>query len=111
MKTKSILVVLLLMVLLSGQAIAQSGQIIDEFGGLSSTSLILIIGLLLFSSPVVIALYLNKGGKSNKKLAVTEHEKLNKTRNRLREDRRCPNCGRVIPIDARTCQYCSKKFW
>ena len=25
-------------------------------------------------------------------------------------DRRCPNCGRVIPIDARTCPYCSKKF-
>jgi hypothetical protein len=25
-------------------------------------------------------------------------------------ERRCPNCGRVIPDDARTCPYCSKKF-
>jgi len=25
-------------------------------------------------------------------------------------DRRCPNCGRTIPIDARTCPYCSKNF-
>ena len=25
-------------------------------------------------------------------------------------DRRCPNCGRVIPMDARVCPYCSKKF-
>jgi len=27
------------------------------------------------------------------------------------EDRRCPNCGRVIPLDARICPYCTKKFW
>ena len=26
-------------------------------------------------------------------------------------DRRCPNCGRTIPLDARACPYCSKKFW
>ena len=26
-------------------------------------------------------------------------------------ERTCPNCGRVIPEDARTCPYCSKKFW
>jgi len=25
-------------------------------------------------------------------------------------DRRCPNCGRIIPFVARTCPYCSKKF-
>jgi len=25
-------------------------------------------------------------------------------------DRRCPNCGRVIPFDAITCPYCSKRF-
>ena len=25
-------------------------------------------------------------------------------------DRRCPNCGRVIPMDARVCPYCGKKF-
>ena len=25
-------------------------------------------------------------------------------------DRYCPNCGRGIPFDARTCPYCSKKF-
>lgn len=26
-------------------------------------------------------------------------------------DRRCPHCGRIIPIDARVCPYCSKQFW
>ncbi len=25
-------------------------------------------------------------------------------------ERRCPNCGRVIPDDARTCPYCGKNF-
>ena len=25
-------------------------------------------------------------------------------------DRRCPNCGRAIPNDARVCPYCAKKF-
>ncbi len=25
-------------------------------------------------------------------------------------DRRCPNCGRIIPFDAKICPYCSKKF-
>ncbi len=25
-------------------------------------------------------------------------------------DRRCPNCGRTIPMDARACPYCAKKF-
>lgn len=25
-------------------------------------------------------------------------------------DRRCPNCGRAIPMDARICPYCNKNF-
>jgi len=25
-------------------------------------------------------------------------------------DRKCPNCGRAIPLDARTCPYCGKNF-
>lgn len=25
-------------------------------------------------------------------------------------DRRCPNCGRIIPMDARMCPYSGKKF-
>lgn len=25
-------------------------------------------------------------------------------------DRRCPNCGRTIPMDARACPYCAKRF-
>jgi len=25
-------------------------------------------------------------------------------------ERRCPGCGRVIPMDARICPYCGKKF-
>jgi len=26
------------------------------------------------------------------------------------QERRCPNCGRPIPMDARICPYCGKKF-
>jgi hypothetical protein len=26
------------------------------------------------------------------------------------ERRRCPNCGRIIPFDAKYCPYCNKKF-
>ena len=26
------------------------------------------------------------------------------------EDRRCPNCRRVIPFDAKICPYCGKRF-
>ena len=29
---------------------------------------------------------------------------------KVESDRRCPNCGRIIPEDAKTCPYCSKKF-
>jgi len=25
-------------------------------------------------------------------------------------DRKCPNCGRPIPMDAKACPYCAKKF-
>lgn len=25
-------------------------------------------------------------------------------------DRKCPNCGRPIPMDAKVCPYCAKKF-
>ncbi len=25
-------------------------------------------------------------------------------------DRKCPNCGRPIPMDAQACPYCAKKF-
>jgi hypothetical protein len=28
----------------------------------------------------------------------------------VNRERRCPNCGRVIPNDARVCPYCSKNF-
>ena len=46
------------------------------------------------------------------KLSVMEHGELNNVRDRLSsEDRRCPNCGRSIPLNARYCPFCSKKFW
>jgi hypothetical protein len=29
---------------------------------------------------------------------------------RQQNDRRCPNCGRIIPFDSIICPYCGKKF-
>lgn len=31
-------------------------------------------------------------------------------RKKEESDRRCPNCGRIIPFDSVVCPYCSKKF-
>jgi hypothetical protein len=33
-----------------------------------------------------------------------------KEQKQISSDRHCPNCGRVIPIDARICPYCKKDF-
>jgi hypothetical protein len=32
------------------------------------------------------------------------------TKPNKKTDRRCTKCGRIIPIDAKNCPYCSKKF-
>jgi len=31
-------------------------------------------------------------------------------RKKIMSERKCPNCGRVIPMDAIYCPYCGKKF-
>lgn len=35
---------------------------------------------------------------------------LTKGDKKVKSERRCPNCGRVIPEDSVSCPYCSKKF-
>ena len=55
-------------------------------------------GFLLFMLIIAVALFIGSKKGSGKK-----EEK--------HEDRHCPKCGRGIPIDARMCPYCSKKFW
>jgi len=44
-------------------------------------------------------------------LAIIPKQKITVVTEPSKRDRHCPNCGRTIPIDARTCPYCSKKFW
>ena len=39
-----------------------------------------------------------------------EFDGSNKPTKAAEMDRRCPNCGRSIPMDARACPYCAKKF-
>ena len=49
---------------------------------------------------------------------ISESSKLNNQPNdnqkldseRFYGDRRCPNCGRIIPFDSIICPYCGKKF-
>ena len=40
--------------------------------------------------------------------AISDFKEKNKTKSK--ENRRCPECGRVIPDDAKLCPYCGKKF-
>ena len=52
-------------------------------------------------TPALVQIELNKHvGKSIAKGPVTSKK----------SDRRCPNCGRVIPEDSEICPYCGKKF-
>jgi len=54
-------------------------------------------------TPAIVQTELNKLA-DNPNLLQTEKQK------RQNKDRRCPNCGRDIPFDARTSPYCGKKF-
>jgi hypothetical protein len=50
--------------------------------------------------PALVQIELNKYvGKSIPKGPVTQ-----------KSNRRCPNCGRIIPEDANVCPYCGKRF-
>jgi len=41
----------------------------------------------------------------------TLYNKMASSSNRdLKGDRRCPNCGRIIPFDSVLCPYCGKRF-
>jgi len=46
--------------------------------------------------------------ENNEKEKQTEIE--NNQKNRFYGDRRCPNCGRIIPFDSIICPYCGKRF-
>ncbi len=41
---------------------------------------------------------------------VPRHIKIVNKKKKRDDDIRCTNCGRVIPIDAKICPYCSKKL-
>ncbi len=79
------------------------GAITSAFGGRSSGGEICaIIGpLLLFILGLIILI---KGIESNK------HNKTNIQQNHPKDDRRCPKCGRIIPMDSRICPYCKNDF-
>lgn len=43
--------------------------------------------------------------------AITEIFKDSSEHVNTSQTRYCPNCGRQIPLDARICPYCRKKYW
>jgi RNA polymerase subunit RPABC4/transcription elongation factor Spt4 len=61
------------------------------------------IGLILS----IIVLYLLKSEKDD---LVKDKGKKEDSKKSKDSDRRCPNCGRVIPFDAVLCPYCGNKF-
>jgi len=66
-------------------------------GGNATEGVVCMIGgpLILFILGLVILIK----GMDEPKHATSKHE-----------ERICPNCGRVIPLDAKICPYCSKRF-
>ena len=59
----------------------------------------LIFWLIGIVTPAIVQLELNKYADDPDLLRVKQ-----------RGDRRCPNCGRVIPFDSVICPYCGKRF-
>lgn len=53
---------------------------------------------------LIIAILWRATGNKRVEVHTTTVEKSSKS------DRYCPDCGRGIPFDAKTCPYCSKKF-
>jgi len=98
----SILLILTLVVSLSGCIQLQQNWANDA----GACCVLSVIGLVLF---IILIAYLLGGKKTVVQTTQTApsppvviHE--------VKSERRCPECGRVIPFDARMCPYCGKKF-
>ncbi len=59
--------------------------------------LFIMVGII---TPAIVQSELNKYATGNQQVAPQN----------TASDRRCPNCGRVIPNDAKICPYCKKDF-
>ena len=52
-----------------------------------------------------------KQNKLTQELVDLKRQEINMQQTRTKApDRRCPDCGRIIPFDAKICPYCCKKF-
>ena len=49
---------------------------------------------------------MRQGGVSGKQTVIVKQP----VKQKQEPDRRCPNCGRVIPFDAIICPYCQHDF-
>ena len=89
----SAIAVFLLLLVTSSYNHYNSNHLFDNSNNMLISPLPLVFILLfVFSSPMVIIGLVMKGKNIEEKT----------------EGRRCLNCGRVIPFDARTCPFCSK---
>ena len=103
MKTKTTIMVFLLMVILSVQVVVQGSSRGFEFtDGASAPTIFLVIISILSTSVIILPLMFHYTAK---KKAL----KYNAKDREVEADMQCTNCGRVIPLDERTCPYCSKK--
>ena len=121
---------IVILMLFTTFAIADS----SDFGAVSSIlSLVLVLYLLFFIVWIIITVWVYKDAESRGASGVLwavivfflgiigliiyivirpsgEKDPLNFNRKESKPDRRCPNCGRTIPFDAKICPYCAKKF-
>jgi hypothetical protein len=123
---------LLLIILLFNTTIATAYS--SDFGAVSSIfSLILVLYLLFFVVWIIVAIWVYKDAESRGANGVLwaiivfflgligliiyivirpsdEKDPFNFNNKESKPDRRCTNCGRPIPMDAKICPYCAKKF-
>ena len=72
--------------------------------GLTATCCAILIVIIVIIALIIIFLWRMS---SSRKVEVHTTTNLDKSRS---SDRYCPECGRGIPFDSKTCPYCSKKF-
>jgi len=87
-------------------------QLFSSSQWIGTTGVISLAGSLIQSILFFVALYIPYQRITSGELIALEVNPLSSFTNSSsdHQQRRCPNCGRIIPFDAHVCPYCGRKF-